>query len=140
MDAFQAGLLTKRFSRRLLSFASSRCLRRFRTGILLAKGTQEHIMRYTPANLILMCCHLYQCFKCLCIFLTNAEYHSDDACWYSGTLVYENAIDFFFNRLHFIFPFSKRYYHLIFRKIDRNRYIRRSAFHHRFCCISYRTN
>ena len=28
--------------------------RRFRTGILRAKGKQEHIMRYTPANLILI--------------------------------------------------------------------------------------
>ena len=52
LDAFQAGLLTKRFSRRLLSFAIARCSRRFRTGILRAKGKQEHIRQYAPANLI----------------------------------------------------------------------------------------
>ena len=31
------------------------CSRRFRTGTLRTKGTQEHIIRYTPANLIFMC-------------------------------------------------------------------------------------
>ena len=40
------------------------CSRRFHIGTLRTKGTQEHTMRYTPANLIFSCKAFYQ-FTCL---------------------------------------------------------------------------
>ena len=38
---------------------------------------------------------------------------------YSGILFSENAANFFYNIHLFIFFLGKRYYHLVFRKIDR---------------------